>query len=319
MGEPLSNQSFAIMTIAAAFLTVAAGAAAKEAGLSNPVQSTPTTLYFHMFDAQNDFPVNTQEPDPKWDRDCHVGIATNSLCFDELSELPPPASQPSADKEWHTLYGYSSPSYVEYDYLENGKPRVHPERGLSFDVQLDQGTEPVLHWYLATQVGAPDSDLPADPDNAPIALPNVVVRAIMRESDKISVDEEAYREGEVILQGQSEPALLAGPASQGPVNWTTTPDGRNVYEIRVPLRIESPEIPRATGYNLQVETFIANEYCDSEGDYAMPSLVDVHTSEGHRPRLELAIMNPVRIEHLHPQVVGDELVIHSALNSPWGN
>ena len=51
----------------------------------------------------------------------------------------------------------------------------------------------------------------------------------------------------------------------------------------------------------------------------MPNAVKVHTDPDHRPRMELSIMDPIRLEYLHPQFVGDDLVIHTSMNSAWGN
>jgi hypothetical protein len=307
----------AVTVALAGLLPMAAG----QVGIVNPNESTPTSLYFHLLDAQNDIPINTQIPNDAYAASARVGLATNSLCFEELAGLPPPANQPLADKEYHTLFGYSSPSYVEYAYLENGKPRLHPERGLSFDVELDQGYPAVLHWFLETHTGvqAQGGVGGQDPNNAPIVIPNVVVRGTMRDGDAISVGDAAYREGNIIMQGESEPAVLAGGTGQTTGATHTTVDGKNVYEFEIPLEIQSPVIPRATGFNFQVEVFIENEYCSDEGDYIMPNLVNVHTSPDHRPYLDLAIMNPIRIEYLHPQFVGEDMVIHSSLNSPWGN
>src|SRR5688572_8005543 len=100
----MTIRNFAIVTTFAA-LCLAPLAVGKElppAGLENPDQSTPTTLFFHALDAQNDIPINTQEPDPTWDKGFRVGSSTNSLCFEDLHE-----TNPLLDKEYHTFFGYS--------------------------------------------------------------------------------------------------------------------------------------------------------------------------------------------------------------------
>jgi hypothetical protein len=265
-----------------------------------------------MLDAQNDMPMNTQEPDAEFAGAYRVGQATNSLCFEEAAGLPP--GFPLLDKEYHTFYAYASPVLVEYDFLPNGKPRIHPERGLGFDVQLDDTTHPVLHWYLATHVNP--SDVP-DPEQAIVPVPNVVVRGTMRDGDAISIGDSAYRDGNVIMDGQSLPVTLAGEATQGAEH--AVMNGMHVYHIQVPLELYEPLIPRATGYNFQVEVFVENPYCSEEGDYLMPNVVDQFTADGFRPRLELGVRNPVRLEFIHPRIVDDDLEVSAVVGSPWGN
>src|SRR5687768_17931939 len=70
--------------------------------------STPTTLYVHVIDAQNDAPLNTQEPADSFTLRGRNGVATNSLCFEN-------AAQPLLDKEYHTIFGYASPALVDYE------------------------------------------------------------------------------------------------------------------------------------------------------------------------------------------------------------
>jgi len=63
-----------------------------------------------------------------------------------------------------------------------------------------------------------------------------------------------------------------------------------------------------------------NPACTQGVDAAlMPNLVRIHSDAAHRPRMEFAVTNPIRIEALHPQFVGDDLVVHTSMNSVWGN
>src|SRR5688572_32852299 len=75
----------------------------------------PTALYFHIFDTYNVFPVNTQPMD--------VGFFATSG-----SNFPTVASQ---GYDFNTIRGFSTSGPVEYDFIENGRPRYHPERGIA--------------------------------------------------------------------------------------------------------------------------------------------------------------------------------------------
>ncbi len=299
---------FAIAVVAAFVVAGLPTVSAQEVGLQNPNQSTPTTLYFHINGFQ-DFPINTQKPDDSYKASEGVGLATHST-----SCLPEAPGTPLSSKSWHTFYGYSSPGYVQYDVLENGRPRYHPERGISFDALLDSGVQPSMKWYLETQTGAPGSG-GADPNTAPVVVPQVVVRATLREGDTIGIGDEHYNEGNILMQGQTAPSDLSPSAA----NYREV-DGKHVYEFDIPLDVQIPKIPRATGYNVRVDVYMEIPGCDNpDNGYLMPNAVRVHTSPDARPRLELSIMNPIRIEYLHPQFVGDDLVVHTSMNSPWGN
>src|SRR5688572_18809847 len=117
----------AVATTALLSLAAAPGATAQEIGINNPNASTPTTLYFHLIDFQ-DFPINTQLPDDRFTSNEGIGLATHSTnCIDN----PPAGGSPFTDNQKY--YGYSSPSYVEYNFEQDGKPRTHPERGISYD------------------------------------------------------------------------------------------------------------------------------------------------------------------------------------------
>lgn len=300
------------LVVIVAGLLVSAMPAAAQAGINNPEQSTSTTLYMHLNGFQ-DFPINTQVPSDSYAASEGIGLQMHST-----SCLPYGGAGSLASKSWHTFYGFASPGYVEYDFEENGKPRFHPERGISFDAIIDTNAPFTLYWFLETQTGAPGGS--PDPNSVPVVLPNVVVRATMRTGDPTSVDDIGYNAGEVIAQGQTEPSTLATQGTQGPAVYHQASNGRHVYEFAVPMTIQQPTVPRATGYNLRIDVFMDNPFCtDPDDGYLMPNSVRVHTSPDYRPRMELAVMNPIRIEYLVPQFVGDDLVVHTAANSPWGN
>ncbi len=300
-------------TILVAILLLLPLATAQAPGIDNPYESTPTTMYLHINGIQ-DAPVNTQKPHDSFFSEPRVGIAP-SLCLQNDGTTLSSQSR-------HTWYGYSSPSIVEYDRLDqDGKPIIHPERGISYDIELDSNVDPVFHWYM---VGVnPSAANDADKFHPPI--PNVVVRTIVREGDDVSVGDEAFNLGQVIAQGQTEPTTLAGSATQQNDFVEVIDMGdRWLYAFTIPLSIEKDLIDKEEAYNIRVDAFMDEPLCQGpnpgdDGDYAMSDNLLIHTSADHRPRLNWSIMNPLVIEALHPMIVGDHVIIHTASNSPWGS
>lgn len=290
-------------------------------GINNPNVSTPTTLYFHV-SGFDDFPINTQPPSDEFSADPVLGLGTaSSSC---AGQDPVPGFS-AVGEEHHTFYGYSSPGFVEYNVIENGKPRVHPERGLSYDVQIDSAKDWTLHWFLKTQVVASNEN--TDPNQAPIVVPNVVVKATIKSGDSISINDVGYNKGDLIAEGKSAPITLAGDLTAqinsdktGFVGYTKNGND-NIYEYAIKLEQKSATIPKLTGYNVRVDVYMDNPACNNPPTtgYTMPNNVRIYTAPQFRPRMEMSVMNPVRIEYMHPEFVGDELVVHTSENSPWGN
>ncbi len=304
----MSANRILLLCLAAIALLAMPGAAAQQVGIQNPNQSTPVTLYMHL-DGIQDFPINTQPPDDRYQTSEAFGSATNSLgCVPEV----PGANV--ASKEWHTYYGYSTPGYVEYDFEEEGGPRYHKERGISFDVELDTGSPFMLYWYLETQAVSGEAGA-ADPNTVPVVVPNVVVRATMRTGDDVGVGDAAFNSGSIIAQGQTEPITLSPEAS----NHVAVGE-HHAYEFAVPMAFSMDRITRDEAFNIRIDVYMDNPACDDpDAGYIMPNTVRLHTSPELRPRMDFAIMNPIVINYIHPQFVGDELVIHTEMNSPWGN
>jgi hypothetical protein len=99
------------------------------------------------------------------------------------------------------------------------------------------------------------------------------------------------------------------------------PGKATVYGFSIPLAYSKTTIPKASGFSIRIDLFVSLPNCDMSSDdkYVMPNFVKTFTDPAHRPRLELAVLNGVRIEYTHPQFIGDDLVVHTAENSPWGN
>lgn len=307
-----------VALVALAALLVAPPALAQDVGIDNPAAPTPTTLYFHL-SAYQDFPINTQLPDDRFSQETSRGLtAPTTSCVPEEDGVTTQAS-----KSFHTFYGFSTPGYVEYDFTEQqgttgqSGPRIHPERGLAGDVQLASDEPAHVYWYLKTQSTGGDRRTPEDLENLPTLVPEASVRATIRTGDEVSIGAAAYNDGELIAQGTSEPVLLAPVESE---HYLPQEDGSHVYEFKVPLEFSRQEILEDEAYNVRVDVFLDVPPCDEDPDESlMPSNVEVYTSPDLRPRLEWSIMNPLEILYIHPEPVGDELILHTGFNSPWGN
>ena len=305
-------------------LTPSASAQGKPIDDREPVQSTPTTLYFHLAGFQ-DFPINTQRPDDNYTQQVVYGPGTNSLSC--IQQTPTTASQ-----EFHTFYGFLSPGYVEYAYIEQGKPRFHPERGISFDAKLDAAQPFTVHWFMEGQLSTLDLD--PDPNSLAAPIPNVEILATMRGGNLASIQNHAFNDGEPIAQGTAGPFQLLGQESvavngvlapatapQGTLSVHTAPSGAPLYEFAVPMTVQADAITRADGANIRIDVYVDNPACaDPQEGKIMANLVRVHTSKEFRPHIDLSILNPLRIEYLHPEFLGDgSIAIHASMNSPWGN
>jgi hypothetical protein len=288
------------------------------AQLSNPQHSTPTTLYFHIFDTFNVFPINTQPMNADF---FEVG-GTN---FPTLSNTI--VSQQIGDYDFNTIYGFATSGPVEYDFIENGRPRYHPERGIAADVQIDDAVQPVVYLYMDVRdiFSSDASGLPVG--GLPNALPSFTFRVTMRTGNEFGPDANLDA-GQLIMSGQTTAHVLdthalglndAFAGQTGPDgNPILTPDESGVIEWAIPLTLSQPSIPKADAFNLRIDWYqnptgdAANDDTFAEGYMRLVS------DPQHLPRLEMAIKNPVYIEYIHPEVAAGILLIHSCVNSPWG-
>lgn len=323
--NPVPTRILLLFLLVAATALQGASAANAQAGAVKPTDGgpsgpVPVTLYFHLV-GYEDFPINTQPPAEGFTLTPYEGLATATS--DCLPEVP---GVGLVSRERHSFYGYSSPSYVEYDRMEGGLPRIHSERGLSYDVEIDSASPWSVDWFLESQWTATSGQV--DPNQVPAVTPGVMVKVTVRAGDSVAMEDRGYNEGPILAQGQSEPVTLAGPASDDLNAGKTTYLGTNqsaaghwVTGFRIPLQVSAPTLPALTGYNVRIDVLLDNPACtDPSGQGSlMPNTVRLHSSALYRPAMRLAIRDPLAVTQLHPQFVGDELVVHAGLNSVWGN
>ena len=160
-----------VVAVACVALLLATPATAQ---IQNPDESTPTTLYFHIFDPFNKFVTNTQGMNADF---FDVG-GTNNPTVHGTPANAVLDQAPVATGPWdlNTMYGTSTAGPVEYDFIENGKPRFHPERGIAADVQIDDSVDPVVYIYLDLRDFLGTNGLPT-------ATPAFALEVTMREGD----------------------------------------------------------------------------------------------------------------------------------------
>lgn len=279
--------------------------------------SVPTDLYFHLISIQ-DFPINTQQPPPERREEVAWGIGAHTLSC--LGDTDPPYVG-ALEHAYHTMRGYANPGPVDYVYVENGQPRLYPERGVRGNVTIDSAYPASAQWFLIARA-ATEPNVPG-----PVVAPSVAVRVTVRTGNALSIDDGSYDAGTLILQGQSESVtLLNGLAlrrdgSASEQVRASQVDGTWVYGFDIPLTMESPTIPASEGYNVRVDTFVDVPGCHEPQTTGtvMPNVLNAYLDAKHQPRLHVAVVNPIRIDFLHPQIVGDDLLVHAQMRSVWGD
>ncbi|MEA3137804.1 MAG: hypothetical protein QOC71_2085 [Thermoplasmata archaeon] len=298
-------------------LALLVGAMPTQAQLANPNQSTPTTLYFHIFDTFNAFPINTQPMDVEFFEVGGTNFPTASHTI---------VSQQVGDYDFNTIYGFSTSGPVEYDFIENGHPRFHPERGIAADVQVDPSVQPVVYLYMdvrdmfSTDAGDPALGLPQ-------FLPSFTFRYTMRTGNQVGPDSNLDA-GQLLMSGQMTAHVVDTHAAgqNGLFAGMTAPDGTPVFipdeagvvEFAIPLTVSNPVIPKADSFNVRIDWYQNPSGDAAQDDSVAEGWMRLISDAQHLPRLQLAVMNPVYIEYIHPEVAAGILLIHSCVNSPWG-
>ncbi|MES2154231.1 MAG: hypothetical protein V4510_03770 [bacterium] len=284
-----------------------------------PNKSTPTTLYFHIFDTFNAFPINTQVPQP--DGFFKVG-GTNFPTIDDKGQSG------QANYDFNTIYGFATSGPVEYNFIENGQPRFHPERGIARDVVIDPKVTPYAYIYVDVR-----DFLGTNSD--PNLLPKFTVRLYVRDGNVIGPDSNLDA-NPTIMQGiytaylwSEKSAPPFGESVQDPncnnpdepsgtckVLWSPT----GIIEYKIKLNFvkdpSKPLITKADAYNVHLDW-----YQDPDGthpDQFSEGYMRLVSTNVYHPRIVMAINNPVYMEFIHPEVAAGILLIHTAENSPWG-
>ncbi len=274
-----------------------------------PKTSTPTILYFHIWDTFNKFPINTQEPFLP-EKFFQVG-GTN---FPTVPDSPV-----IQGFDFNTIYGFSTAGLVEYEFIENGRPRLHPERGIAADVLIDSNVQPEVFFYM--EVRDPTGD-----DTGPNILPAWTVRVLVREGDDVGPDGRLDA-GAKIMEGQLTAHVATGPGGAAPPGVggnsiagtpVLVPDEDGVVLFRVPLDVIQDKIKKQEAYNVRIDWYQDPSPGGTQEDTFAEGWYRVVMDDKHLPRMELSIMNPVYIDYIHPQVAAGVLLIHTGVNSPWG-
>jgi hypothetical protein len=277
----------------------------------NPAGPVPTTLYFHLLDALQDFPMNTQEPegDPSLEGS---GLAANSLTC--VGAAAPAGGL--TQQEYATSYGYFSPGFLDYNRSENGHPRLHPERGLGADLRIDANHSLDLRWFVAARSAPqPVPGLPAPSE--PLLVPRAMLRATLREGERLDVGNAGYNTGKLVARGQTPDVLLARQATQGAA-YEAVGD-LDVYAFQIPLKLESPTVSKREGFSLRIDLFLDVPGCqDPDAGYLMPSGFLPYSDATHRPRLELAAHDPLRVAAVMLRI-GQDRVFRATVEDPWGS
>jgi hypothetical protein len=319
----------AMAAVAILSITSVSGAAVYD----NPDEPTPTTLYFHIWDTFSKFVINTEPYNASF-------FETGGVNFPTTSGTP--AAQATGEWDFNTIYGFSTAGPVEYDFNENGRPRLHPERGIANDVELTAEYDHKVHLYIdARGIGGGDE--------SPGVLPEMNFRVTMREGDQPGSDLDS---GAKIMEGQVKVALFDTmfcptdiPSAIAPVSIfclfsvdpsqeagtydsypQETPDGtpilypdeNNVIEVIIDMALLQDSIKKSDAYNVRMDWYQEPPAATSGPDQFALGNLRMVLDEQYLPRLNTSITNPVYIEFLHPQVAAGTLLIHSGINSPWG-
>lgn len=270
-----------------------------------------TKLYLHMLNVQA-MPINTQEPDPAFiDLTGWGTFATSTTCLQRAAG-DPDASQGMLGQSWHRYYGYSTPTFVLYDFAQNGNPMTHPERGLSMDIPLEGNA--VLHWGMRATNGVEGAGAPGLP------TANVRVQAVLRTSDNISIEDKAYDTGEVLYEGSTSPVTLAqGIVAGSGANQVTaeTVGGDQVYTFHVPLLRLAENLSSAHGFTLRIDVTMDVPGCDPDTSLMTNSL-QPYADPKHWPFIELRHGTPLQVDATTLDELGEGLLLNWTVRSAWG-
>lgn len=261
--------------------------------------ATPVQLTWHMVDGSQDGVLSTQPPPAGQ-------VALNGVSG--LFGPPDCAGTGQVNDFGSTWRAYSSVSGAWYEEGQDGTPVLFGSPGIAGDVPL-VGAEGVLHWVLAVR---DDAGL-----GAPATLPIVLDVTVSSVTEPWSEEPTEV----VLAAATTGPLLLAADATQGATHAMV--DGHHVYEVDVPLRWQTDAL-RAGGIDsygrgavLAVQV-VARHDLPCPQDTIRAGMLLAFSADGHRPNLSLDVGATLVREYVHPQFLGDDLVVHLSLNSAWG-
>ncbi len=242
------------------------------------------TLYHHIYNLLDSVPMNTQPMD-----DAAPDIAQGRT----MPTMQSPAGDAPVSNA-NNIFMFSSPGPVHYNESLDD-PRYHPERGLGEDLLLDS-EEPVVYWYMsadATELLIPGQGIGV--------MPQIEVTATLRLGDDLNSD---LTQGQVVSEGSTVVDIMS------------TPQGDMVTEIEIPMSSPSTDIPADESFNLEVSW----AQIDDGGVTFADRQWKIHTGTEFPNRMELTIENPIRMNYVHPQIIGDrQIAVHTAFTTPLGN
>ncbi len=244
------------------------------------------TMYHHVYNLLDKVPMNTQAMDDAAP-DLHRGRTGPT------AETP---AGPAPGSNANYLFMYNSPGPVHYN-TSLREPRFHPERGLAEDLHL-AGEELTAYWHMSADA----AELLTEVQGAQAGvIPQVNVVASLRLGDDIEADLDA---GQLVAQGEVTLDIVT-PPNGGPM------------EIEIPMG--SPQIstiPADESFNLKIEW----HQVDQNGVKIMDRQWNIHTGTEFPNRLEMTIENPIRLNYVHPQPIGErKIAFHTAFVTPYGN
>ncbi len=313
VGNMRGKSLFCLMALGVLFVACVPATSAQTGaeGLTNPTKPTMTSLYFHIFDTFNAFPINTQVPLP--DGFFEVGGTNFPTVVNGEAEQ---------NYDFNTIYGFATSGPVEYNFLENGQPRFHPERGIAREVKIDPNTPAFAYIYIDVRdvLGGQSTNV----------LPRFTVKVMMRDGNQVGPDSDLDANPEImsgsltayLWSEKTAPPVttIQDPGCPGgscPVLWS--PDG--TIEYKIPLVFKDPVAPKITkqdAYNVRVDWYQNPTGDPAHNDKYAEGYMRLVSTNTYHPRITMAVTNPVYMAFIHPEVAAGILMIHTAANSPWG-
>lgn len=272
------------LAVAAALLASGSAAAqADDTGYAG--EGVEVTLFGHLYDLLEAVPMTTHPMHPE--------------APDLARGYSQPTVAPNYGAQFNRVHFFNSMGPVEYN-ASLAQPRIHPEKGLALDLELDQGKDILVSWYMSADA-AEVQQAGFEPPVHAGAVPQLHVRAELRLGNDVRDDLNA---GELVAAGEAVVDLVSAP-------------GAEIMEIVVNLGpAQVDRIPRRESFNLGVEWF----QTEGNGVQALMPGWNVHTGPNAPNRLVLPVKNPIYLYFVEPQFHEDgKLAVNAAFLSPLGN